>query len=247
MKLLRREYAHPDILFAVAQVFVGWSDEEMVSVCAAIAPSLAKEFGDLNPRTRFSLQMEARDGQHGSSVATSHPAGFECRLDEKGSVIIVGPEGVLTKYMAPYPGREALFAPLLRALDLIREAGFEPPARRVSVALRNHIEPRTDESYAIEDYVVPKYDFGRDELGLYVRFKHDVHLDLGALRENLLGQVILETTNEGLGIDVTVDIMDFTEGGFSSVEHRLRFVKDVESHVFECTITDETRKLYGAH
>lgn len=216
----------------------------MQEVCSVVQEPLERMFGPSLPRTSFSLEIEGGPDQPATPRLDTSFGGLEFRLDPLGSVLLFDLEGVIVKFVAPYPGREKLIGTMQDVLSVISDSGYHPPAKRVSIALVSTIF--LEGAYRIEDYIIPRFELAGDELSTFVSFRHEVVVSLQEFKPEVVARIVVATAEEGRrGIDTKIDVLDMSETSLVEVPGRLKTVKDLESHIFESTITDNTRRIYG--
>lgn len=245
--LLRNQYKSPGIVLVAAQVVTGWTPEELEKLCETVRPILHDLYGNSDTRTLVHFHWQRQPGEPPRHIADESFGGLEFRMDEHGSVLWFDLNGVIVNLMGPYPGREKLFENLLHPLEVIEKSGYSYSAKRVSVLVKGNIDPDREE-FTIQDYVAPRFEFNGSGLDFFQQFRHEVVIGLREVGPDFQAKVILESATEGRkGIDLTVDVLDHRESAWSAIPDRLRAVKDLESHIFEATITDRTRELYGIY
>jgi uncharacterized protein (TIGR04255 family) len=245
--LLRNEYTKPNILICAAQIMTGWSVDELTEVSRISQPALEAVFGLGLQRTRYDLSLQASPGQPAVQNLNQMFGGLEFKLDDRGSLLWLDVEGVIVSLVGPYPGRDSLFSAMTRPIEILKQSGASVAPGRISVVVKANIPVPEGINYKIDDYILPRFEFQDSHLNTLLDYRHEIAIDLSAIsHEGVVAKVTVESGREGrLGIDVTVDVLDYQASDTDDISSRLRLVKDLESHVFESLITDKTRELYG--
>lgn len=215
----------------------------MEGICRRIVPDLSDEITAMTELHEFTIDVDA--AQPAEPKVNRKFAGFEGVTDSAGSKLIVGHLGIVYHMLGPYQGRENLISMITRVIEILQRHEAAVKIARTSIAVKSNIDPPF-ERYLIEDYVVPAFNFGHESVNTFAYYRHDVALDLQHIAPNLIAKVVIECPTDGrTGIDVTIDALDHRICELSDAYERLEFVKNVETHVYEQTITDKTRELNG--
>lgn len=253
--LNRVEYDNPPIVRAVLQVLLSWNHAEMLEVVDEFEEEAKKKFKSVERlklnefQVRFSssgMEQVRKESQTGlkCEVATGHYVLVELESAPKGDG--VAKRGLRCVQDGAYRGREELLDGMRWWLDRIRKSKPNVVSDRISCLALNRITPGVpdDETYEISDYLVPTFELGDKRLQLFNRFRHEIELNLTELADSATrGIVVAETARPG--ISLMIDIVKEAEFALGDVETGLRFVKDIETHVFENCITEKTRSMYG--
>ena len=241
----RNIYRSPNIVGALAQVVIPLSPEQCESVCLALRGAV----GDLGVTAKTQslptwMLLSDANGQTSSVPSTKQGLLIQTPV---GHELIVDPNGFLVVLKGSYPGRDTIFELVDWMAKIIADVLPTATVTRASVLFSCNIKP-PGERFQIEDYVTPRFELQGAELNNYLEFSHRVAIDLSAwLQLPVRSIVTIETDRLRGGILVSIDAHDDRVTPLDQVGDRIRFVKDVESHVFEATITDKTRDLYGVH
>jgi uncharacterized protein (TIGR04255 family) len=247
--LLHRNYSNPNIVLAIAQVGLTWDEEALRGFCEKLRPEAEEKFSQVlvKQEQTFSFQFDSHGPRQTVAVPTF--GGLETKVDDSGSVIAVEKGGYRVMLKSPpYPGRGRLLELSEWVRSRIEAQDLETECNRVSILYRSDIAPvAINDRCRIEDWIVPQFEFTPNTgLDVYGKFKHEVSVALAPLGHRPEVAHVAIFKEEGPGpISVVIDVIDSSVTDITEIPDRLLNVKDVESHIFESTITDNTRKLYG--
>lgn len=251
MTLARNLYTNPHIHFAVAQVVIAWEADQFKDICNKLRPILEAEFSSVTDRVTLAgqHQVNLEIGKLVTPEFRTEFAGLEAKLDDDGATVWIEQAGVIVRVPGNYKGRQELLAMAIKPVNMLYERWPELLAKRVSIVINSNINPAEvsdHPTFQIEDFIVPKFEFNNPDLNQYFSYRHEVWINLEGLLPDTLARVTIASASEGRnGIDLSIDVLEHSESPLSEVFIRLEKVKDIESHVFESTITDLTRKIYG--
>jgi len=171
--------------------------------------------------------------------------GIQVTLDPQTRLIVDAADGFIVRHEGAYTSRDALFSHIDTLIQTIEGFDSTLVAERVSVLVNSLIVPEST-PYRIEDYVVPKFEFTDESLNTFAAFRHDIWIDLSQLAESVTGRVVIESVPQPTyGVSLNIDVLDHASSELHGVKAKLVRVKDIETHVFESIVTDNTRRLYG--
>ena len=245
-ELRRIVYDNPPIVSAVMQVRLSWNQAEMLQAMERFQGEAQEFFQSIEPTFVNEIQVHARpDGV--SQRRTSSPSGLKCIVSD-AVTINLEPTGLRSIHVGEYQGRESLIEGLMWWIERLASLEHAPQAVRVSSLVENRIVPpiQPGETYRIEHYIVPRFEFVDERMQLFPKFSHNIELDLSEMAQlPTRGKVTINVSPETEGLLISIDVLIDDECPLDQVEDRMRHVKNIETHVFEECITDTTRNLYG--
>lgn len=246
--LKRNDYRAAVMQQAVAQIVLNWDQASLAKFCDAVRQEAFEAFQGVQKNSQQSFQFHIAGAGIDPTVVKQPIDGLEISTDKDGSKIIIDPTGYRVHLSGLYKGRHYLFELVEWVRSRIIALEPEVQATRVSVLYESRMVPRPTGMgfYRIEDYFVPRFELADERLDVFPSFMHTVYIDMAKLRPGPYRcRLELSGNVKGPGLNVLIDVLDDMTNGLDSVLERLTVVKDLESHVFESTITDEGRKLYG--
>lgn len=243
--LRRRQYANPAIVTAVVQIVLDWDVPRMQAFCQAIDEEARQTFSGVLKQNLKQFDFEVIDGGAQAPKVQEGPGGVVIQVDGSGSQITIEPSGYRVLLQGPYPGRERLFGLSEWVACRLSQFFGDLTVKRASILYESHILPQAD-IFQIEDYIVPRFELDDEALSFFQEFRHVIALDLSRLVEGPIRAILRVGSDlQRGGFSVIVDVLDESTSNLNDIQKRIQKVKDIETHIFECTIKDKTRQLYG--
>jgi uncharacterized protein (TIGR04255 family) len=218
-----------------------------MSEVAEFADSLSKNYPTRNERADIAAQVDVATGQVKADIKK---VGFELRDIEGSKVVIAQTTSVALSQLAPYPGWEEYSAWLMAGFTQLHKAIGPKKLSRIGLRFINRIDvPFVDGLAYIENYinVYPKsLTYGGDNFTRYlVAFSREVE---GT--ENKFNIMVGSTESPvplNAGIQLDIDAYSEASSAFNLkyVRSKLDELRILKNTVFEQTITDDSRKLFG--
>jgi uncharacterized protein (TIGR04255 family) len=238
-------YVSPPIVEAAAQL--SFSEAIDLREVSNFADSLSKIYPTKKERADVTAQVDVASGK---VTADIKKVGFELRDAEGSKVVIAQTTGVAFSRLAPYPGWEEYSSWLMAGFLKLHKMVGPRKISRIGLRFINRIDvPFVDGLAYIENYinVYPKsLTHGGDKFTRYlVSFSREV--DDTDNKFNILVGSTDSPVPQHAGIQLDIDAYSETPITFNlkQVKSKLDELRDLKNVVFEQTITDESRKLFG--
>lgn len=238
-------YVSAPIVEAAAQL--SFAEPLDLSDVAKFADDLSKSYPTRSDRADISAQVDVATGEVKADIKK---VGYDLRDVDGLKVVIAQTTSVAFSRLAPYPGWAEYSDWLMAGFSQLYRISGPRKLSRVGVRFVNRIDvPTVDRLAHIENYinVYPKsLNYGGENFSRYlVAFTREVE---GT--DNLFNIVCGSTdTPVPLHAGIQVDIDAYTEKPLTftlkGVKEKLDELRELKNNVFEQTITDEARKLFG--
>lgn len=238
-------YVSPPIVEAAAQL--SFSEAIDLREVTDFTDNLSKSYPTKNERADIAAQVDVASGEVKADIKK---VGFELRDVEGSKVVIAQTTSVAFSQLAPYPGWEEYSAWLMDGFSQLHKTIGPRKISRIGLRFINRIDvPFVNGLAYIENYinVYPKsLNHGGDNFTRYlVAFSREVE---GT--ENKFNIMVGSTETPvplHAGIQLDIDAYSETPTAFNLKQVRSKFdeLRGLKNIVFEQTITDEARKLFG--